>query len=408
MRSLKITALLMLTCCLSFHAGAPEDTSDKVQWIADQNRLSAFSFYRNIAQGESGNVFFSPFSISTALAMTYAGARRNTAEEMSKALSFAPGSPEFHEAYGLYTQALIPGSADSVQFRVANRLWAERDYEFLEEFLSLLSEAYESDVERLDFRRDPEAGRLRINDWVAAQTEQKILNLLPYGSVDNDTRLVLSNAIYFKGDWKHAFDEALTQKRAFFPEGGGKSMHDFMQQRNHFQYMERDSSQWIRLPYEGGKHSLVIAMPYEGYGIERFGESLEASALDGIYKARHHEVKLAMPSFELTQSLSLKKVLQKMGMRESFSERANFSGMSSRADLAISDVIHKAFVEVNEKGTEAAAATAVIMMQTSSVQVQKPKIKYFTANRPFLFFIMDDSTRSVLFMGRMSDPALSA
>ncbi len=373
--------------------------------IPEQNNEAAFALYRQIAMGTTDNLFFSPFSISTALSMTYAGADGSTADEMQKALHYGPNTPEYHTAYGDFLRKLEQDAANRIELNIANRLWCDADYELHAPFMKLNAEAYNAPVEQLDFQGKHEASRRHINRWVEGQTKKRISNLIPEGAVNEDTRLVLTNAIYFKGQWATQFNKALTRERSFHPLAASSFSHSFMHIKQHFGYNEQAAYSTLRLPYEGGMHSMVLVLPHSNAQFAEAEAAINPEALRNALRARSHEVQVALPKFKLDIPLSLKNQLKAMGMEEAFSTAANFSRMSPTADLAISEVIHKAFVEIDEEGTEAAAATAVVMMTTSSA-MQEPRMpKTFIADRPFLFYIVDDSTGAVLFMGRMMQPA---
>lgn len=371
--------------------------------VAEQNNAFAIDLFDQLRSREAGNLFFSPFSISTALAMTYAGARKGTSDEMERVMRFGQNTPAFHYAYGEYLGSIEGQTSDEVQLRVANRIWVDRTYEALLEYELLAEAAYGAPMERLNFRSESNKSRLKINDWVADRTEQRILDLLPEGVIDEKTRMVLTNAIYFKADWQTAFDTARTRERDFFMAGGGKQKAEFMHRRADMNYRENQLMKMVRLPYKGNKHSMILVLPQKRGNITAVEENLNLNDFNGLYTGRT-EVNFAMPKFKMTIPLMLSEDLKTMGMKTPFTGAADFSGMSEKEGLAISEVIHKAFIEVDETGTEAAAATAVVMMTTSSASFQPNIVKEFHANHPFLYFIMDDQTRAILFMGRMMSP----
>lgn len=392
----------MLALCLS---GAQLSFSQaKPAEIAQNNNRFAFDLYRQIAAQEKGNVFISPFSISTALAMTYAGADKNTAAEMAKTLHFDANTPEFHMAYGKYIERLEKNAEGNINWRVANRIWGDKKFILMPAFIELNRIAYRSPLQLLDFMKQPEKSRITINTWVEEQTEGRIKNLIPSGAITPLTRLVLTNAIYFKADWLNKFEKELTKDDTFTKTDGSKSSVPFMNRRGALSYAQTQTYQAVRLPYKGNKHSMAVVLPSANTTMETLEKEFGSRGFDALYSGYSPEVILSLPKFKATLGLSLGSYLQKMGMPEAFTGAANFSKMAEANNLFISEVIHKAFIEIDEEGTEAAAATAVIMMEKSSIGGERPKPIVFKANRPFLFYILDDETHSILFMGRMMNP----
>lgn len=375
--------------------------------IADGNNSFAFDLFHELRSKKDGNIFYSPFSISTALAMTYAGADGQTEAEMKSVLHFGDNDGNFHMGYGDYL-TLLKSNADSViDLRIANRLWGDEMFEASSMYLTLTRSAYGSALEQLDFRKNAEKSRTHINDWVADQTEQHIKDLIPSGAVDKDTRMVLTNAIYFKGDWMHEFNKDKTKEGDFHLVNKQKSKAKFMTQERRFAYNDsHELFKTIRLPYKGGKQSMVIALPKEKGDIHKTEEAFTKKDIEKAYNSLGQNVLLKLPKFKMTLPLTLSNELKALGMRTPFTGGADFSKMSEKEGLMISEVIHKAFIEVDEKGTEAAAATAVVMMTTSSAMPMEPPMpKLFVADHPFLFYIVDDETKSILFMGRVMEPS---
>lgn len=374
------------------------------QTIAANNNAFAFDLYQKVAEKEQGNIFFSPFSISTALAMTYAGAVGQTATEMQKTLRFGPNEPEFHFAYGDYLGLLNENAKGHITLNIANRLWAEKHYNLSPEYKKLNKRAYNSPVEKIDFMNQPEESRNTINAWVEEKTEERIKDLLSSGSVNVDTRLVITNAIYFKGDWLYQFKKKNTKDKKFYLADGEKIKVPFMHYRGALSYWYQTDYQLIKLPYKGSKQSMVVALPNEGVSVTDVEKQVKSSSFSHLSESYKPQVELALPKFNMTQPLALGITLQQMGMPTAFSNRADFSQMTGTTNnLAISDVFHKAFIQVDEEGTEAAAATAVVVVLTST-NAPEPKPIQFTVNRPFLFYIIDDETQSILFMGRIMKP----
>ncbi len=403
-----LTGLLFLFLVMSCSA-QKETTSKKsksvptkkAESIASQNNRFAFDLYRQIAD-KDGNVFFSPFSISTALSMTYAGASGNTAQEMANVFYFDKNTPTFHQKYGAYLAQLNRNAKSLIELNIANRLYPEKTYQFKKTFLADVGKNYGASIEKMDYQANSEGSRKIINTWVEEQTKNRIKNLLPSGTVTPDTRMILVNAIYFKADWQESFDKNRTQKDNFKPESGGKIQADFMNAQRCMPYTETSQYKMVRLPYKGKRHSMIVVLPKGNKSLKSIEKNFDFSNIKELY-AGQQEVIFKMPKFEMTLPLGLNEPLQKMGMKEAFSSAANFSNMSD-GNLAISDILHKAFVKVDEEGTEAAAATAVIAVTTSAVAMPTPEPKKFIADHPFLYFVVDDATQSILFMGRLSQP----
>ncbi len=398
---------LYLYTCLS--AQCPDFFSDTSNLnlknnISHNNNLFAFDLYERISAVENGNIFFSPFSISTCLAMTYAGSDGNTAEEIGKVFRFLANDTHFHSLYSQYIKTIKDNAGDNIQLRIANRLWGEKQYKFLNTFIKLTETFYDAPMERLDFRYNPEQSRIFINEWIEKKTENKITELIPKGEIDGLTRLVLTNAIYFKGNWLIPFDTLLTKKRKFYINHNNAVEVDFMHSGdNKYFYYENKNYKMLKLFYSGSKQSMIIVLPHKNISISEIEKHINVDILfENLLLMKNHEVNVALPLFEITQPLNLGNILKEMGMREAFSHNANFTKMSKTRDLYISSVVHKAFIEINEEGTEAAAATAVIMRLTSVGP--KAERKEFIADSPFLFYLIDDQTGAILFMGRVINP----
>jgi len=411
-------------------SGAKRSESQEIprdlKMLVAGNTEFALALYRQLRQdlgkeNEEWNLFFSPYSISTALAMTYAGARGDTETQMAKALHFPqaglfksgslmnrtilpPWSRErLHNAFAQLGKELNgEGKERGYELHVANALWGQKGYEFLPEFLRLTQKHYGAGLQEVDFIRAAEPARLGINKWVEGKTNQKIKDLIPSGVLNSLTRLVLTNAIYFKGDWKHQFKERLTKEAPFYVTVGKTVRAPLMLQREEYNYAEADDVQILELPYKSGQLSMIVFLPKTRDGLEKMEKSLTPDTLkDHLKKLRTTDVIVHLPKFKLTSEFRMKKILSTLGMRDAFSPlKADFSGMTKKEKLFISAVLHKAFVEVNEEGTEAAAATGVVVGTTS---VPLPP-KEFRADHPFLFLIRDNQTESILFMGRLTNP----
>jgi serpin B len=359
----------------------------------------ALDLYARLRDRE-GNLFFSPFSISTALAMTYAGARGQTEAQMARVLYFGLNQPRLHAAFGGLIRALNAGaSGRGYQLSVANALWGQKGEGFLKSFLEINRANYGAGLREVDFVRATEAARQTINRWVEEQTAGKIRDLLQRGVLDTATVLVLTNAIYFKGDWVLQFDKKETLTNPFMRLDGSDVQTPMMRQTAEFRYADTGDLQVLELPYVGDKLSMVILLPREMKGLPRLERSLTVENLaKWMSGLRKQKVIVDIPKFKLTSQFRLDETLQAMGMTDAFSRAADFSGMNGKKGLFIGAVVHKAFVDVNEEGTEAAAATAVVMTKG----LGGPPA--FVANHPFIFLIRDTRSNSILFLGRVADP----
>ncbi|MFW6164516.1 MAG: serpin family protein [Planctomycetota bacterium] len=368
---------------------------------AADNNAFACDLYTRLSQQE-GNLFFSPFSISTALAMTYAGARDETADQMAKTLHFELNQERLHAAMGDLVGVMNEASKqEGAELIVANALWGQEGFKFLDDFLKVNREHYAAGLRQVNFAQTEQA-RQTINAWVADQTRNLIPELLPAGVLDAMTRLVLTNAIYFKGKWLHEFKPKRTKDLPFTTADGTEVQTPMMRQTEDAGYAEGKTWQAVSLPYMGRELSMVVVLPKAKDGLAKLEKAFTADFVAGkLARLRRQEVALTLPKFKLESRFSLGKVLAAMGMPLAFDQaKADFSGMTGRSDLYISAVVHKAVVEVNEEGTEAAAATGVVM--TLKAMPRPPKV--FKADHPFLFFIRHEPTGSILFLGRVADP----
>lgn len=379
-------------------------SADAQEYAAGNNQF-ALDIYRQLAATNDGNQLVSPYSITMALGMTYAGARGQTAQQMADVLRFTLPEDRLHGAAGELMRDL-DAERPGYQLNVANRLFAQEGFVLEPPFVQTTSEHYAAPVETLDFIRDTEDSRIHINDWVAAKTNDKIRDLLPQGAITEYTRLVLTNAIYFNGSWKYQFDEEATHEVPFFGSDGGPTTTAMMFQRQVFRYGAFDGYQMLEMPYAGDDLSMVVMLPDMPDGLAQFEQSLTAekfnSSLATIY---HQDVLTYLPKFKFEASFGLADTLQDMGMADAFSDQADLTGIAD-ADLYISDVLHKAFIDVNEEGTEAAAATAVVVGTTCVCDPPEPPV--FRADHPFMFALRDTHSGSLLFLGRVTAPGDSA
>jgi serpin B len=386
---------------------SPDVDEADLATLVEGNSTFAFDLYQAVRESD-GNLFYSPYSISLALAMTYAGARGETAQQMADTLQFVLPQNRLHPAFNALDLELShrgegAEGKDGEGFRlnIVNAIWGQKDYEFLSDFLDLLAENYGAGLRVLDFASAPEESRITINNWVSDQTEGRIKDLIPQGLIDALTRLVLTNAIYFNAAWQYPFQEDMTEDGPFYLLDGGEVTVPMMRQTELFGYAEGDGYQAVELLYDGGELSMIILLPAPGQ-FEAFEDSLDAQQVDELIgELEQGQVTLVMPKFEFESEFSLRETLSAMGMPVAFSVSADFSGMTGNRDLFIADVVHKAFVSVDEAGTEAAAAAAVVMPAATppegAVEV--------TINRPFIFLIHDIETGSILFVGRVVNPS---
>lgn len=368
----------------------------------DASNQFALEFYSNIRDSEDGNIFYSPYSISTALSMTYEGAKGETADEIQSVFHFSENDSERRSsAAAIYNQLNQWGS--EYQLNTANALWIQEDYPVFDEYKETVEDYYAGKASNVDFKRDTEQARQTINSWVEEKTNYKIKDLFSQGTLNEMTRLVLTNAIYFKGTWEKQFDKARTMDEDFRISSGQVVKVPMMRltgDEAEFNYAETGELQMLEMLYEGDDLSMIILLPRDD-GLESLESALTKDNLNE-WKSRlsMQRVNVYMPKFTFETKYFLNENLREMGMPIAFSPgAADFSGMSDAGDLYIGIVVHQAFVDVNEEGTEAAAATGVGIMATSM-----PMVKEFRANHPFMFIIQERETGNILFLGRVMDP----
>jgi serpin B len=370
----------------------------------DANTAFALDLYGQL-KNRPGNLFFSPYSISTCLAMVYAGARGDTEREMAQVLRFDKDHQQLHSAFGeLQRQLNEVEKQKAIQLSIANGLWAQTGHSFLPAFLEVARGQYEANLSQVDFKTGAEAARGEINGWVAQKTKDKIRNILPPGSVTGFTRLVLANAIYFKGAWARPFDKADTSLRPFHlsraSQAGAPLMHHFDTVR----YLENSDFQAVELAYRGHELSMIVILPRQVDGCSQLEGRLTPALLSGsLAQMKPQRVEIFLPRFKLESGFDLNKTLAKMGMPDAFGLRADFSGIDGTRLLYISGVFHRAWGEVNEEGTEAAAATVAPIAASAPMRPVAPP-PVFRADHPFVFLIRDTRSGSLLFLGRLADP----
>jgi serine protease inhibitor len=393
-------------------------TQEGIQEVVDANNQFAFDLYHEFDSQENGNMFYSPYSISTALVMTYEGAKGQTADEISSVFHFPEKDILRPNSAAIYNG--LNEKNQEYELKTGNALWAQYDYEFLDEYMNNVEKYYGGKATNLDFAKETEKSRQTINSFIEEQTNGKIKDLIPKEVLSPMTRLVLTNAIYFKGTWEWEFDKSDTQERDFkiTPENVVKTemMHMSPDEAN-FNYMETEKMQMIELPYKGDELSMLILLPRQEKELNwRTGEIINYNySIEDIefnyekfneYKSEMKETNLDsiyLPKFEFDSKYFMAKNLENLGMPKAFIPGgADFSGMDGTNYLFISDVIHQAYVKVDEQGTEAAAATAVVMEITSAGPEMQPPT--FNADHPFIFIIQEKDTGNILFLGKVNDP----
>jgi serpin B len=389
---------------------AQSDLPDEVGELVAGNNTFAFDLYQAIAKVDNQSIIYSPYSISQALAMIYAGAGADTETQMAQTLHFMLPQDDLHPAFSALDFDLNnrDSQADEPTFRlnIVNALWGQVGYPFNDDYLETLESNYGAGLQTLDFGTEAEEARLMINDWVAEATEERILDVVPEGVITANTRLVLANAIYFNASWLNPFFERATEDDTFTLLDGEQVTVPMMRQQSQFAYLQGVGYQAVDLPYLDRQMAMLIILPEDG-NFEEFESGLNAELFnETVDTMSSTTVSLAMPKFEYEFDLPLNSALTEMGMVDAFDEaKANFSAMANlgaaRENLFISDVLHKAFIKVDENGTEAAAAT-LGMMSATSMPVEIIELEL---NRPFLFAIYDKQTNTILFIGRMMNPA---
>jgi serpin B len=352
-------------------------------------------------KGSKGNVFFSPFSISAALGMTATGAKGNTLAQMQTVLHLPPEAETVDARFAGLLHALAGPNA-GYQLTTANAIWAQKGFPWRDEFKSRVAR-YGAGLTDADFATQPDKERLAVNAWVEKQTKDKIKELLKSGTVTPDTRMVLANAIYFKGDWLEQFDKKATRPAPFTSTDGTKADAPLMFRKGKFSLYKDDGVQVLSLPYKGNDLSMLVALPTKGDGLPALESTLTPDVVTKWSKGLKEtsDLQVYLPKFKVETEYSLGRTLMDMGMKDAFGGAADFGGMHSGPDrLCISLVVHKAYVDVNEEGTEAAAATGVVMTRTS-VPV-RPNV--FRADHPFVFAIRHNASGAVLFLGRVERP----
>lgn len=428
METMMLITLVVLGLVICVHFLAVKDERTQISKgggmnkIVEGNNVFATDLYRLLATKTEKNLFFGPNSIHTALGMTYLGAGSETAKEIGDVLFLGLAreqvGPAFSEViHALHTPQMVQEwenvgkecrqkEVPACELSVANALWAAKNYPFRKSYVAEVRKHFEAVIKTLDFRSHPEPSREIINSWVEDKTNQKIKDLLSPGHINNDTQLVLTNAVYFMSNWALTFSKRATRDLPFTLIDGTKMNCPQMFQQAHLSYLDTKDFHGISLPYKGHGMEMILFLPKKLAGLQALENKLSTSNLNmWINQFKHQEVQVTLPRFRFSYGDSMVNSLKRMGVKKAFSaEKADFSGMTKKKELFFSEVIHKAFVAVDEEGTEAAAATAVIMTLGASPLMAKREPKIFKADHPFLFIIRHKKTGAILFMGRLMDP----
>ncbi len=385
-------------------------SGEDYQGIAANMNAFGYDLYHLLSKDNDANLFFSPYSITQALAMTFAGAHGQTETEMADVLHFPLPQADLHRQINGLDQSLyflpddLKEREDAFQLNIANAIWGQTGYPFKSSYLDLIAESYGAGIHLVDFVKSAENARKTINNWVEDQTNGKIKDLIPSGALDSLTRLVLTNAIYFKATWQKEFNEDLTHPTDFVISANQTVTVEMMEQKNRFNYQFTDEIQMVELPYVNSRYAMVLLMPRQG-DLNQFVQGFDLAGYRQLMEGKKQgEILLSLPKFEFEGSFSASQALKELGMSTPFTEAADFSGIYEQGaqPLFISDVIHKAFVAVDEQGTEAAAATAVIVGATSAMPEEDPIKMVF--DHPFMFMIQDRESGLILFMGNVINP----
>lgn len=393
-------------------AGALADESgatfEGIKETVSRNNNFAFEMYRGLNK-EGENLFISPWSISSAFAIAFEGARGETAEEMAEVLHLSDNETVRRSSFaGIYN--ILNEENEEFELETANALWAEQSYKFLDSYVGLSDDFYKANTKNMDFVNAAEASRQEINAWVEGKTNNLIKDLIPQGVITDLTRLVITNAVYFKGQWLFEFDKEKTEERPFIVSDREMVQAPMMQLKDDsaiFRYTETDSIQVLEMPYKGDRLSMLVLLPQK-HDLSDLSEELDSKMIGDLADAMApQEVIVMMPKFKFETKYLMAENLKEMGMKKAFeSGVADFSGMDGTKALSISQVIHQTFVEVGELGTEAAAATGIVIGVNSMPPMNEEPIPIFNANHPFIFLIKERGTGAILFLGKVENPLL--
>jgi len=402
-----VLTIIVLSSCksnknMTGHADI-QPTKYTIESLAESNNLFALDLFKQI-RSDSENLIFSPYSIGTVLAMIYTGSGGKTAEEMSEVLYFPP--PELLDPVesGVRESMKEADTMKGTDFRLANAIWAQENFSFLPDYLDRVQKYYDAPLSLMDFveTSNREESRKKINHWVEEKTNMRIQDLIQPGILDASTRMVLTNAIYFNGGWMFPFDKSATSPSLFHISKQESINADFMHQTRSYPYYEDEEIQAIGLPYKNNRMSLMVLLPKSIEGWRMISQVINHERMKLVISGMEtREVQLALPKFRSELQINLKQELTSMGMGTAFSKDADLSGMTGEKNLYIDEVIHKAFIEVSETGTEAAAASAAIIGLKSSLRDDPVR---FNANHPFIYFLIDRQTGCIIFTGRLVKP----
>lgn len=397
--------MLAALVLLSVSSSPPEPVKDglapELRSVVEGQSAFALELYSKL-KDQGGNLFLSPFSISSAMGMAFGGARGNTEKQIAQVLHFGGDQPSFHSGMRVILAGLTNAEASGgLELRVANGLWPQTDYRLTEDFTTLCRKNYHSEVNFVDFKRDYESARQRISSWVGRLTKGKIKDLFAPGTLSATTRLVIVNAIYFKGAWASRFDKGNTRTRAFWVSPEKAIQAPMMSQKSTFRFLTEGEVQILELPYRGERISMLVLLPRERDGLPGLEQQFTSENLNHWIDGLHFvSVEVLLPKFKMKSRLILNQTLASMGMADAFDgNHADFSGMAAQRPLFIDVVEHSALVEVDEEGTVAAATTGA----SFGCSKQLPPAS-FNADHPFIFLIRDKQTGTLLFIGKLDDP----
>lgn len=378
--------------------------------MSQENAMTEFSFaiFKQVSlQKPDENISFSPASLNIAMGMVYSGARNSTASELSSVMGFDSNREIFLKSFSEYLEYLNNFSRDSeVEFNLANRIFLEKNFSIRDDYRELIKLYFDGAFQNVDFRNNYRLEEKKINSWVSEMTRKRINNLIPEGTLNEETRMVLVNAIFIKSKWKFPFTESTTEKKEFYVKENETAQTDFMVQREKgFGYADFDGIQVLEMPYTTPELSLIVILPHDSNSENISNYIPDYAQYEKICQnLRFNDVYVEIPKFKTESSFKLADVLMEMGVKSAFNS-ADFSGITDNNNLAISEVIQKVFFEVDEKGSEAAAATAVIMYETSSVQtIEFDNLESFIANRPFIYILKENKYNTPLFVGLYVNP----
>ncbi len=403
---LLVASLLFFSACTQKEVIQDVSTVPAVtqEQIVEGLNIFAFDFYHSITKQALENTFYSPLSISSALAMTYAGAEGETAKQMQKVFHYGPQNSNFHTEFGALTESLRVSEKSDFEMNIANAVWVQNSYKLRKKYINIVKEKYLADAREMNFISQPGVSREIINKWVSDKTADRIHDLIPPNAINAMTRMILTNAVYFNAEWSHKFNPKMTKKRSFYCMNEETVETDMMYQRHYYQYSQTSDYQMLELTYKGYEYSMLIILPREHNGLSKLNKKISCKDIAKHDSSKQEEdILVYLPKFRLETAYELNAYLMEMGMTDAFTQQADFSGMTGNKDLMISAVIHKAFIEVDEEKTEAAAATAVVMKLTSMAPVQMAPIE-FRADHPFMFIIRNQKEKAILFMGQLTTP----